>query len=148
MKYLVTVGTTTFDTLIKFLDCECREYEFVFQIANGTYQPKNNCYFRFSPTMWEDYNGYAVITHAGAGSVYSLLEKGEKFIAIANTERTDKHQLDLCGYLASNNLALVGQDFGHLKSLLEVRALEQYTPIPYEKEDFFLGDYINKLIEG
>jgi len=49
-----------------------------------------------------------VVTHAGAGTVYSLLEaKSVRLAVVANLERSDKHQSELARYIAENQFACV-----------------------------------------
>ena len=90
MRILVTVGTTRFDSLIKYLDETFAglDFEFTFQIADGKYEPVNFPFFTFS----SDINTYykesdLVICHAGAGTIYKLLESRKKVIIVPNTER-------------------------------------------------------------
>ena len=50
MKIFTTVGTTSFDLLIKSVDefaATNKDNDFIFQIANGQFHPRNGCYFRF-----------------------------------------------------------------------------------------------------
>jgi UDP-N-acetylglucosamine transferase subunit ALG13 len=44
-----------------------------------------------------------IITHAGAGTVFYLLNCKLPFIAIPNVERRDQHQVELYNWLKNNN---------------------------------------------
>lgn len=148
MKILVTVGTTSFDSLIEFLDSATftHGYEFVFQVADGSYLPKNYNFFKTDNNLWDNYKDYFIITHCGAGSVYFLLENNFDFICIPNLERADKHQLDIANHIMKKRLASVAYDFQELNSILDTQIFKKEKFLPYEKEDFFKSDEINRLI--
>lgn len=118
MNILVTVGTTKFDSLIKYLDQNLiKNVEFVFQIANGKYLPKNFTYFRFTNEIEKYYEeADIVITHAGAGTIYRLLEKRKKMIIVPNNERRDNHQVDIAKFMDLN---------GYAKSITEFNSIEK-----------------------
>jgi len=150
MKILVTVGTTSFDTLIQFLDefKSSYQFEFIFQIADGEYIPKNYEYFRFDEELWGNYNDVFVITHCGAGSLYYLLENNIKFIGVPNLERVDQHQTDIAEFLRSNDLSSVCLTFEELGQELSVKKNSSATYRPYKKESFFKGNEISHLINS
>ena len=77
-RIFVTVGTTSFDELIKTIDSE--EFlravrragydSIVAQIGRGTYVPTTIDYYRFKPSLDDDFAAAdLVISHAGAGSM-------------------------------------------------------------------------------
>lgn len=102
----VTVGTTAFDSLIKAMDDISNRVKepIICQIADGKYLPKNCEYFRFKPTLEEEFhNADLVICHGGAGTLFKLLELNKKTISIPNLERKDKHQTDLIDALSEGN---------------------------------------------
>ena len=102
MKIFVTVGTTKFDGLIEYIDnnFDSKKYEVFFQIADGKYIPKNFPYVRFVSNIKNFFlKCDIVITHAGAGSIYELLELNKKIIIVPNLERKDKHQLDIALFM-------------------------------------------------
>lgn len=137
MKVLVTVGTTKFDTLIKYLSESHfpNEIEFTFQIADGDIQPENHPFFTFSDKIDLYYQeSDVVICHAGAGTIYKLLEMKKKIIIVPNTERTDQHQLDIAAYMGKNNHAITVLDFGELSKALE--SIGKTELIPFEKHEF------------
>ena len=76
MNIFVTVGTFKFDSLIKKVDslAEYTGFNIVCQIGEGLYLPKHCKYFRFKNSISEFVEkADIIITHAGAGTVYSLL---------------------------------------------------------------------------
>jgi beta-1,4-N-acetylglucosaminyltransferase len=146
MKYLVSVGTTSFDTLINFLDSSNFQAEFIFQIADGLYIPQNHSYFRFENDIFEKYCEYVPIIHCGAGSIYSLLEKNVRFLCIPNLERQDKHQLDIARFVDDNRLAIVSRDFSELKHNIQNVNINSYDFNKYRKNQFFMGKDISSFI--
>jgi beta-1,4-N-acetylglucosaminyltransferase len=137
MKVLVTVGTTRFDSLIKYIDEVFADsfIAFTFQIADGKYEPVNFPFFTFSNDIETYYReSDLVICHAGAGTIYKLLEIKKKIIIVPNTERTDNHQLDITSYMGANGYALTVTDFTLLKDTIE--KISHIKLIPFEKHDF------------
>lgn len=137
MNILVTVGTTRFDSLIKFLDQMVipSDITFTFQIADGTYKPRNHPFFSFTENIDQYYQKCeAVICHAGAGTIYKLLELRKRIIIVPNTERTDNHQLDIAAFMGNNGHALTIIDFNELFNALQ--QIREIDLIPFEKHDF------------
>lgn len=148
MKYLVTVGTTPFDQLIKYLDLNLdrNKADLIFQTADGEYKPTNFEYFNFTPDIFSKYSDYTIVTHAGAGTVFKLLELNRKFIAVPNLERKDKHQIELANFLFKNNYAEVCYSYSELVKVIFERKLLNSSYVKYDKEAFFKGDEISKEI--
>ncbi|AWL11248.1 N-acetylglucosaminyldiphosphodolichol N-acetylglucosaminyltransferase [Saliniradius amylolyticus] len=149
MRVLVTVGTTTFNGLFRHIDNiagQLPELEFVCQIANGDYEPRHCKWFRFSQNIENEYKqSDVVITHAGAGSVYQLLEMEKVLIVVPNLERKDQHQLDLARYVGGENYALVANNASEI--LTGLRKIKQgYKPTPYQKESFFIAGNIREFL--
>lgn len=93
--------------------------ELTAQIAKSKYVPQNCNFFRFSSNINEYYNSAdIIISHAGAGTIYNLLENNKKLIVVPNLDRSDKHQLEITKYLSGNNFAYCAYDFTDLKSIL------------------------------
>jgi UDP-N-acetylglucosamine transferase subunit ALG13 len=107
IRVFATVGTTRFDSLIRAVDSlDATEYELSAQIADGLYEPSTVQFFRFSSHIVDEYtNADIVITHAGAGTVYELLELSKPLLIVPNLERRDHHQLDLYHYMVSEGFA-------------------------------------------
>jgi beta-1,4-N-acetylglucosaminyltransferase len=149
MKILVTVGTTSFDSLIEYIDAEkfFRNLDIEFQIANGNYVPVHHHYFRFidSDLMTEKYHSAdSIITHAGLGTVIQLLEMRKNFIVVPNLERVDKHQMDIADYLAKNKYAFVAYNFNQIGMFIELCGNYQFNS--YSKIPFFKADEIRSFL--
>jgi beta-1,4-N-acetylglucosaminyltransferase len=149
MKIFVTVGTTSFDSLIKFIDEKFHKnkYEIIFQISEGKYIPKNFEYFTFSENIDFYYeNCDVVITHAGAGSIYRLLELKKKIIIIPNIERVDKHQIEIAEYMKENKYALMCSNIKELN--LSIDNIMNVELKSFQKEEFFVHSQIREMIEN
>lgn len=106
MKVLATVGTGRFEALVKALD-ERHDPRLLIQHGAGP-APHLNAgltYFHSLDGWLDDFD--LVISHAGAGTVYALLERGQPFCVVPNLDRTDDHQSDIANYLRGNALAPV-----------------------------------------
>ena len=141
----VSVGTTPFDELIKYVDKEVLDKEIICQISNfAKYKPKNHKYFGFTKNIDEYYNwADLVVCHAGAGTVYKLLEMRKKIIVVPNTYRIDKHQNDLSRFIEEKNYALVCHDIDKLKYFIEQSS--EFTPNQFLEKKFFVTDEILEL---
>jgi beta-1,4-N-acetylglucosaminyltransferase len=149
MKILVTVGTTTFDSLIEYLDQEeiFFHLDIEFQIANGKYVPVNHGFFRFvdpDEIIRKYESADIVITHAGLGTVIQLLEMRKRLIVVPNLERVDKHQLDLGAFLLRNKYALVACDFNQLGIFIEICQNIRFSR--FSKTPFFKTDEIRSFL--
>lgn len=148
MKIFVTVGTTVFDSMIEAADkcaAELKQYQFTFQTAVGAYKPLHGTSFEFVDGI----DGYfddadVIITHAGAGSTYTLLDLHKKIVVVPNLERVDKHQSDLANFLEENNYALVVWNLDRLLDILQ--SIEIFQPSVFEKESFFKAEEISLII--
>lgn len=149
MNVLVTVGTTPFNSLVKLLDKVDlpSSFELLGQIGYGSYKPKTFDYFEFEDNFqprldWAD----IVVTHAGAGTVFRLLEQKKKCIVVGNLERVDVHQTEIVRFLIKNNYALATEDISAVPALL--KEVDSFIPEIYVKTKFFvakeLSDYILK----
>lgn len=141
MKIFVTVGTTPFDSLIRKMDSVNEKFDITMQIANGSYKPSNHQYIRFTENIEKLYcESDLVVTHAGAGSVFRLLEMGKKILVFPNCERRDLHQLDIAKYLYINNLGVMGD----LRSDIESQLKKVHRGIfsKYHKIEFFGSEVI------
>lgn len=150
IKIFVTVGTTEFDKLIQIIDQTCgklKEFEIVAQRSSSSaYQPSNIDYFDFSGDI-ESYIDKAdiIITHAGAGSVYSMLEKGKKLIVVPNLSRIDQHQSELANYVQKNNFALTCYELNEIQDYIFTIQKKSFNT--YQKEDFFGLNIIRGLLK-
>lgn len=149
MKIFVTVGSTHFNSLIKHVDQLFidNEFDVTCQISDGTYIPKNHRYFRMSDSI-EQYFDEAdvVITHAGAGTVFYLLELGKKIVVVPNCDRVDTHQLDLAQFVENNNFANVCYQLDRLENAIDLAQNAKYSQ--YINQPFNGYDLIEKLFRA
>lgn len=141
MNVLVTVGTTPFDELIEAIDSTQESINMLAQISDGNYTPKCIDYIRYSNEIDDLYdNNDIIITHAGAGSVYKLLEKKKEIIVCPNVSRSDNHQLQLAKYLEEKKYCKVCYDISELKAILKYYKFGENEM--YNKVDFFGTKFI------
>lgn len=145
----MTVGTTRFDGLVKYLDSNFLDSDlnFTFQIADGLYIPLNYNYFKFNSQIDNYYDSAdVVVTHAGAGSIYRLLETNKRMVIVPNVERRDAHQLDISRYMHKNNYAISVEKFEDILSAIEFAATASFKR--FNKERFFkAGEILSYLID-
>jgi beta-1,4-N-acetylglucosaminyltransferase len=139
-RVLVITGTTGFDSLVRKID-ESREleneYEITLQTGEGAYKPQHKSSFDFDKGLKDRLNEYDFfITHAGAGTIFMLLEQRKRVLVVPNTERADKHQTELAQYVKSQNLCAVCPNVQDV--VQAIQAIERSTQglQPYEKVEF------------
>lgn len=151
MKLFVTVGTTAFDDLIKFVDQDSffDRFEVTIQFGPGKYKPANRKSFPFTPKIEQEYKAAdLVITHGGAGSIYKLLELGIPLCAIPNLERIDDHQLDICHYLSKHNFILSAEKVVDLPKQIQAFANGNVALEKFKKDNFFRAKEIAEFLLG
>ncbi|MGS0692276.1 PssE/Cps14G family polysaccharide biosynthesis glycosyltransferase [Shewanella sp. 30m-9] len=150
MNILVTVGTTAFDELIEIIDESFEGDNSVNIIAqtssSSNYTPKNFDSFHFS----DEFQSYVdsadlIVTHAGAGSVYSMLEISKKLVVVPNLTRADNHQLELANYVQDNNFAMSCFDLAEIKNCIKQATHINFAP--YRCEKFFGHSIIRELLK-
>ncbi|BDM62832.1 hypothetical protein NFHSH190041_02840 [Shewanella sp. NFH-SH190041] len=150
MRIFVTVGTTSFDKLIEIIDEFAKKnqhFEFVFQIADGIFKPQNGEYFKFTEDINSYYNQFNfIITHAGAGSIYKLLELNKNILVVPNLYRVDKHQSDISNFVEKNNHALVCWKLKDIDKL--VNKMRTFSPRKYKKISFFKKNEILNFLSN
>ena len=147
MRILITVGTTPFDKLIRFCDENLDSaLAITMQISNeANYIPKRFDYFKFTDDITSCYKSAdLVITHAGAGTIFTLLEMRKRIIVCPNLDRDDSHQKDLAGVVSRRKWGLVCWHYQDLPELI-IRA-SNFSMVPYERQEFFGGPYIDKIV--
>lgn len=142
---LVMVGTTRFDGLLNFFDVYSSWANVTLQVGDSGYVAKHAEVITYVDNIEEliDSSDY-VVSHAGAGNVYNLLEKGTKFLVVPNTERFDQHQAELAEYLKGNNLCpvLYLDELSKLSINDVVSLISGYVRSPYKKQEFFAQEDI------
>ncbi|ENM3897635.1 hypothetical protein VCSRO82_2554 [Vibrio cholerae] len=150
MNILVTVGTTAFDELIATIDHLFEgdsSVNIIAQVSSSSnYISKNFKTFTFS----DDFQSYVdaadlIVTHAGAGSVYSMLENGKKLVVVPNLTRADNHQLELAKYVQDNNFAVSCFNLAEIKNCIELAKNIEF--FPYQCDKFFGHSIIRELLK-
>jgi beta-1,4-N-acetylglucosaminyltransferase len=144
---LVTVGSTLFDELFDQVDSlpDYIRNRITCQVGPSKKKPKVSKVIDFVDNI-EDYyrSAQIIICHAGAGTVFRLLELEKKIIVVPNISRTDKHQLDLAQYVEDNNLGHCLKDFNTLEdTIARIGSLVFYR---YKPKKFFMKKYLNSLL--
>ena len=127
MKIFVTVGTTPFDSLIKEASL-LKSSETILQVGESDFEASNCKIIKLTTNIvkyyfWAD----IVICHAGAGTIYQLLEMDKSIIVVPNLERSDQHQNEITNFVESNNYGLVARDVKKLKEILSSLSVEKYN---------------------
>jgi len=139
LNIFVTVGTTKFNDLIERIEIIQDQNNWLLQIADGEFIPTTKKYIHFSNEIFNLYNkADLIITHAGAGSIYRLLELNKNIIVCPNISRTDKHQKEIALFLEKNLFAQVCWNLDDLETLVN----KKFKKNIYEKVNFFLMDEI------
>jgi beta-1,4-N-acetylglucosaminyltransferase len=111
IKVFITVGTTPFDKLIRICDLNLDpgKFQCIAQVSEfSSYLPKNIEVFPFiNDVSLHLKSADLIISHAGAGNVYSILEKHLKVIFVPNNTLKDGHQEDICRFIEENHFASV-----------------------------------------
>ncbi|KMZ61619.1 Glycosyltransferase, family GT1 [Zostera marina] len=144
----VTVGTTSFDSLIKAIDSdEVREdllkkgyTHLIIQMGRGLYVPSkfsgengtlNVDYFTFSPSIATYLRSASlVISHAGSGSIFETLRLGKPLIVVVNEDLMDNHQSELAEELADKKYLFCARPptLHHVIRTMELGSLLPYQP--------------------
>tara|TARA_B100000212_G_C27264500_1_gene485942 strand:- start:303 stop:737 length:435 start_codon:yes stop_codon:yes gene_type:complete len=142
-KILISTGTTEFDRLINHAVeiFDASKFAMTIQTPKKIYHAEIKS-FVYIDNIKEKYKSYdLIITHAGAGNCYQLLEMNCAIIVVPNLERRDKHQKDLGLYLQTKNYCAVCWDLNDLESLIIDYEKKSFSN--YSKEKFFRPDLIN-----
>ena len=147
MKIFFTVGTTRFDSLIESVagDSYFREHECTLQVGPGGRKLRGFECFDYTKNIDAYYDAAdVVVTHAGAGSIYKLLEMRKRIVVVPNTDRLDAHQSDIANYMDKNGYAIAADDLSRLSEC--VRRAAEADLKPFEKTDFFAAKEIVEFI--
>ena len=145
----MTVGTGSFDVLIlktAELFCSKPQFEVVYQVGNS----KTN--FNMSVNSFLDNfddvvdTSDLVVTHAGAGTVFSLLEKKKLFIVVPNQQRADKHQLDIAHWLYENDYCEVCFNIDEFDLALSNAVTRRHSYRNYNVEKFAIASFMEEII--
>lgn len=142
IKFLYTVGTTPFERLTNKIvsEYDVPENDIYAQTASAK-DVKYIKHVEFANNFDEKLSSYdLVITHAGAGSVYSLLEKSKKIIVVPNLDRDDKHQYEIAKFVEVNGLGVVCWNPEEITKSIQESFL--FSPKAYKKQKFCKVDEI------
>lgn len=148
MNLFLTVGTTRFDSLVQrvALDPFFRSNECVLQVGPGGLHPEGFEAFEFTDKIDEYYKrADVVITHAGAGSIYKLLDLRKPMIIVPNTDRLDRHQYDIATFMQTNGYALTVFALDALSEAVQEAACTTFRI--FERDAFFGGEDILNFID-
>ncbi|CAN6571334.1 unnamed protein product [Malus baccata var. baccata] len=144
----VTVGTTSFDALVRAVDThEVKEEllkrgytRLLIQMGRGSYiptkaeggdEPLAVDYFTFSSSIAEHLRAASlVISHAGSGSIFETLRLGKPLIVVVNEDLMDNHQSELAEELADRKHLYYGrpQTLHHVVADMNLDSLVPYHP--------------------
>jgi beta-1,4-N-acetylglucosaminyltransferase len=150
----VTVGTYKFDKLIKAIDILALSlnHKFILQIGCGAYKPVNcEFYERLDRSDFSRLVSDAeiVITHAGAGTVYDLLESNKKIIVVPNLDRVDAHQIEIAEYVGKNDYGIYCTEVCNIEksifSCINRKAFFQYRRDLFFGAKIILDAAVNKI---
>jgi len=143
----VTVGTGRFEKLVKAADELSKKIKekVVIQKGNSIYSVKNAEYFEFTD-KFEEYvkDARIIICHGGAGTIYDLLKKRKKIIALANLNRIDKHQKEILEKLSEEKYLIYCKDFNLAKCLEKAR---KFKFKKYKKPKVWIDKEIVKFLD-
>lgn len=147
MSVFVTVGSTSFDNLIKtvcspnILQCLSDEgfKKVILQIGRGTVIPDTSDiieveWFRYKPSITQDVkNASLIIGHAGAGTILESLIEHKPLIAVLNDKLMHNHQTELAEEMAKEDYLA----YCSCSDLLEtIRRSKSFTPFTSELNTF------------
>ena len=138
----ITVGTGEFDKLVKQIDSLVGrgriKKKVLIQIGRSKYKPKNCKYFDFAPDLDKYYEKASlVISHGGPGTVFEILDKGKKLIAVPNRDRTDpRHQVEFLEGISKESKALLYCNYyNKIGSFIEIAKKFKFTKYKKPKCD-------------
>ena len=149
-KIFLTVGTTSFDSLIETVDCveflqliwRCGCKNLVLQVGRGIYMPtflkEHECAkykmsfecFRFKPSLGAEMESAdLVISHGGAGSILEAVTLKKLLIVVVNDTLQENHQVELADAMTSRNYCFQTLPVGLMSIMREV--VEKIENISY-----------------
>jgi len=142
----VTVGTGKFEKLVRLADELSKEIKekVIIQKGNSNYNVKNARCFKFT-SKFDKYIKKAriIVSHGGAGTIFDLLNKNKKIIALANFDRIDKHQKEILEQLNNEGHLIYCRDFDLENA---IKKSKKFKFKKYKKPDFWIDKEIIKLI--
>lgn len=156
----VTVGTTSFDDLIRTVTspdvCSAinsRGYtKLIIQLGRGDYTPDvkhvsgvDITWYRYKDTLRDDVKmASLVISHAGAGSIMESLREGRHLVVVINEKLMHNHQFELADKMAAERY-LVATTSRELRAVIcdtDFEAMRVYT----EGDPRIFGRFIDSVM--
>ena len=155
-QILVTVGTTKFEELIRYLDndqfyliLDSNGFNtIIFQIGYGEYTPSKfqklslkNLKVKVITLvpMFENIINESeyIITHCGAGSLLESLKNKKKVVGVINDKLMDNHQIELASQLLEENYIFLNTKLDNLISdiayiINSQKVLREYPDFNYD----------------
>ncbi|CAE7374616.1 ALG13 [Symbiodinium pilosum] len=139
----VTVGTTSFDDLVKAVDTEAFHEKaqalgferLVVQFGRGSHRPRQlglkTESFGLKPSLDEEMKSASlVISHAGAGSVIEALRERRRLLVVVNPVLMNNHQLELAEAMQKRGHCAMAEDASHVIPRLQEAAEMDLIPYP------------------
>ena len=146
----LTVGTTPFDRLVEAVHTSLRPdlFDVVYQISeHARYIPEASTWFAFDPEIDRYYDAAdLIICHAGAGTVFAVLERSHRCVVCPNLSRRDKHQEQLAAWIQSNNYAEVCANPRYIATHVENALSNKNTYSRYVPDPFVGYDAIRNAL--
>lgn len=153
MSLFVTVGTTSFDDLIRVVDSPSVKSELaskgfkeiICQIGQGSYIPSLPN-VRTVPNLNDFINSSdLVIAHAGAGTILDVLRLHKKLIVVVNPKLMNNHQVEIAETLQKSSHLLMCAGPDQLLSVLTKLDLFIPVALPSPNTQAFMGDMLALL---
>ncbi len=128
----VTVGTTGFDDLIRYIDQTSNNWgeNLILQIGAGFYVPQNFSHFRFAPSLETYYNRASlVISHGGLATLSETLQLGKPLVAIEDRSQPDRHQREILQIWSEKKYLIWCRELEQLQDCIE-KARSSLIPYP------------------
>ena len=147
MKIFVTVGTTSFDPLVETIDKGPHATDSLIQIADGEYKPTEAKWFVFKADI-QKYIDEAdiVVCHAGCASVFQMLESGIVPLVVPNTNRRDKHQLEIARWVERKRYGVVAMSPKMINDALSGYMNKKESCVSFTEKRFFYQGYLNNKV--
>jgi len=137
-----TTGSAGFDELAREIDrlSPKLKEKVILNIGYGKYKPRN-CEWVGYTDKFEDYVKTAdlIISHGGAGSIFTCLNSGKKIIAVPNKNHEDD-QNDLVRKLSEGRYLIACENLSGLEKCIEKSRAFKFKKYNSPKCD--IGDYI------
>ena len=143
LMIFVTVGTSRNEKLVQHMDelAPSIGEPVVIQIGSGKYMPKNCDFFYLVPSLDEYFEKASIVVGSGGvGTIFDLLQKGKRFVAISNPDIPDRHQGQLLSKLSRQGHLIWCRDLRDLGEAIKKAKLFKFKC--YEKPECWIEQVI------